>query len=89
MPVTVTSPVAKPMAGSLNTAVNVIGVTFVGSVWAMAWSIVTVGGVTSQSTTSSDEAEPRFGLPSTSIATAGAIVAITVPVVVIPVTVTV
>ena len=33
VPVTVTSPVAKPTTGSLNTAVNVIGVTLVGSVW--------------------------------------------------------
>ena len=89
VPDTVTSPVAKPTTGSLNTAVNVIGVTFVGSVWRTAWSIVTVGGVTSQSTMLSVEDEPRFGLPFASTATPGSIDAITDPVVVMPVTVTV
>jgi hypothetical protein len=45
VPLRVTSPVANPVTGSLNTAVNKIGLVDVGSVCAAAWLIVTVGAV--------------------------------------------
>ena len=47
VPLKVTSPVAKPVTGSLKTTVKLIGLAFVGSAWPDAWLMVTVGGVVS------------------------------------------
>ncbi len=43
MPERVTSPVSKPVTGSLNTTVKSMSPTFVGSSCVAAWSMVTVG----------------------------------------------
>ena len=61
----------------------------VGSAWPTAWLIVTVGAVTSQVTVLSVEVDAALLLPARSVARAAAMVAMTVPDVVIPVTVTV
>ena len=37
VPLNVTSPVAKPMTGSLKTTVKLIGLLLVGSAWPDAW----------------------------------------------------
>ncbi len=89
VPPTVTSPVMKPVTGSLNTTVKRMGVLFVGSAWPTAWSIVTVGGVTSRVTVLSVEVDGSLGLPAASATTPAPIVAMTVPEPVIPLTVTV
>src|SRR5207247_205035 len=47
VPPIVTSVPVKPLTGSLNTAVKLIGGALVGSGWPVAWLIVTVGGVVS------------------------------------------
>ena len=47
VPLSVTSPVAKPVTDSLKTTVKLIGEALVGSVWPSAWLIVTVGAVVS------------------------------------------
>src|SRR5439155_24407312 len=47
VPLIVTSVPVKPVTGSLNTAVKLIGEALVGSAWPAAWLIVTVGGVVS------------------------------------------
>ena len=47
VPLRVTSPVAKPVTGSLNTTVKLIGEALVGSAWPAAWLMVTSGGATS------------------------------------------
>src|SRR2546422_7251799 len=46
----VTSVPVKPLTGSLNAAVKLIGDVLVGSAWLAAWLIVTVGGVMSLDT---------------------------------------
>ncbi len=89
VPDRVTSPPTKPMTVSLKTTVNLMVAPLVGSTWAAAWSMVTVGGVASQVTVLSVEVEAVFRLPRPSVATPAAIVAITVPGVVIPLTATV
>ncbi len=43
VPQRVTSSLAKPVTASLNTTVKLIGDTAVGSAWAAAWLMVTVG----------------------------------------------
>ena len=45
VPLKVTSPVAKPVTGSLKTTVKLIVAEDVGSACAAAWLMVTVGGV--------------------------------------------
>ena len=47
VPLSVTSPVAKPVTDSLKTTVKLIGEALVGSAWPAAWLIVTVGAVVS------------------------------------------
>ena len=88
VPASVTSPVVKPTAIELNTTVKLIGLAPVGSAWPTAWSIVTVGGTTSQVTALSVEVEAALRLPTASVATPAAIVAVTVPEIVMPVTAT-
>ena len=73
---------------SLKTTVKLIGDAFVGSAWPRAWLIVTVGAVTSQVTVLSVEVEAVLPLPAASVATPAAIDAMTVPLVVMPVTAT-
>src|SRR5688572_22893228 len=88
VPLSVTSPVAKPVTASLNVTVKRIGEAEVGSACPAAWLIVTVGGV-SYVTVLSVLVEARLGLLPASIATPALMEAITVPLVVIPETVTV
>ena len=66
-----------------------IGLVLVGSAWATAWLMVTVGAVASQVTVLSVEVEAALALPARSVARLARIVAITVPEVVMPVVVTV
>src|ERR671914_443932 len=47
VPPIVTSAPVKPLTGSLNTTVKLIGEALVGSAWVAAWLIVTVGAVVS------------------------------------------
>ena len=47
LPVNETSLPVKPVTGSLNVAVKLIGEAIVGSAWPEAWLIVTVGAVVS------------------------------------------
>ena len=84
--VSVTSPDVKPVTGSVKTAVNTIGLTFVGSGWPTAWLMVTLGGPVSQVTTLSVEVDADDGLPARPVVAPAVIDAITVPFVVIPVT---
>ncbi len=79
----------KPVTILLKTTVNRIGELPVGSAWAAAWLIVTVGGVTSRVTTLSVLVEAAFGFPAVSVAAPAGTLATTVPFPVIPVTVTV
>src|SRR5687767_10511392 len=88
VPLRVTSPVAKPVTASLNVTVKRTGEAEVGSACPAAWLIVTVGGV-SYVTILSVLVEARLGLVPASIATPALMEAITVPLVVIPETVTV
>ncbi len=88
VPPKVTSPVAKPVTASLNTTVKLIGLVFVGSGWAAAWLIVTVGATLSKLTVLSVEVEAALPLPAVSLATPAAIDATTVPAPVMPVTAT-
>ena len=83
----VTSPVTKSVTGSLKTTVKLIGEVPVGSAWPTAWLIVTVGAVTSHVTVLSVLVDAAFGWPPL-VATPAASEAITVPLVVIPVTAT-
>src|SRR6185295_5287619 len=78
----------KPVTGSLKTTVKLIGLVFVGSGWAAAWLIVTLGAALSQVTVLSVEVDAAFALPAASVATPAPIEAMTVPGVVIPVTAT-
>ena len=89
LPVNETSPVAKPVTASLKTTVKLMGLALVGSAWPPAWLMVTVGAVTSQVTELSVEVEAALGLVSASLATPAGMVAITVPLVVMPLTATV
>ena len=89
VPAKLTSPVAKPVTASLNMTVYRIGLVLVGSAWATAWLIVTVGAVTSQVTVLSVEVDAVLALPARSVARSARIVAMTVPEVVMPVVVTV
>src|SRR5437870_4489429 len=59
----------KPLTGSLNTAVKLIGEALVGSAWPAAWLIVTVGRVMSLATVTLSELDVHR-TPSTSCATA-------------------
>ena len=47
VPPMVTSPVAKSVTDSLKTTVKLMGKVLVGSTWAAAWLMVTVGAVVS------------------------------------------
>src|SRR6266480_1818778 len=47
VPLMVTPAPLKPLTGSLNTAVKLIGELLVGSAWPAAWLMVTAGGVVS------------------------------------------
>ena len=87
VPLSVTSPVAKPVTDSLKTTVKLIGVALVGSGWPTACSTVTVGAVTSHVTVLSVLVDAEFGLVP-ACATPSTIDAITVPLVVIPDTAT-
>src|SRR2546426_2417143 len=64
-----TSAPVKPLTGSLNTAVKLIGEALVGSAWPAAWLIVTVGGVVSFDTVTATGLDVHR-TPSTSRATA-------------------
>src|SRR5687768_5621117 len=88
VPLSVTSPVAKPVTASLYVTVKRIGVAEVGLDCAAALLIVTVGGV-SYVTVLSVLVEAKLGLVPASIATPALMEAITVPLVVIPDTETV
>ncbi len=65
VPVIVTPPVENPLTVSLNTAVKLIGLAFVGSTWPTAWLMVTVGAVRSMVT--AGPSVTAFGLPTTSV----------------------
>src|SRR2546426_11614069 len=67
-----TSAPVKPLTGSLNTAVKLIGAALVGSAWPAAWLIVTVGGVVSIVTVLSVGVEAVWRLPTACSAAAGA-----------------
>ena len=72
VPLKVTSPVAKPVTGSLKTTVKLIGLLPVGSTWPLAWLMVTVGavvsggGVRSRPMMTGSWSEERYGLSSVS-----------------------
>ncbi len=83
------SAAVKPVTGSENVTVNRIGLVAVGSAWAAAWSMVTVGGVLSNVTDASEDVEALFVLAAASWATPAGTDAMTVPEPVMPVTVTV
>src|SRR6185369_13935171 len=87
VPLSVTSPVPKPVTGSLNTTVKLIGDADVGSDCPAAWLIVTVGTVVSKVTVLSVLVEAALTLPAASLAAPAAMFAITVPSV-IPLTAT-
>src|SRR6185369_5279460 len=87
VPLSVTSPVPKPVTGSLNTTVKLIGDADVGSDCPAAWLIVTVGTVVSKVTVLSVLVEAALTLPAASFAAPAAMFAITVPSV-IPLTAT-
>ncbi len=88
VPPNVTSPVVNPVAASLKVTVKLIGLALVGSGWAAAWLIVTVGLMTSQVTMLSVVVAAALAFPARSVATPAAMVATTVPDVVIPLTAT-
>ena len=72
----------------MKTTVKLIGDVPVGSAWPAAWLIVTSGGVTSQATVLSVLVEARFASVPPLTATAAGTLAMTVPLVVMPVTAT-
>ena len=89
VPARVTSPVAKPVTGSVKTTVKLIGLLLVGSAWPLAWLMVTAGGVVSGGlavnvTVLSVLVEAALGLPAPSVATPAAMDATTVPLPVMP-----
>ncbi len=88
VPVKVTSPVVNPVTASLKTTVKLIGETEVGSTCAAAWLMVTDGATGKLNVTVlSVLVDARFG-KLVPLATPAAIVAITVPLPVIPDTAT-
>ena len=89
-PLKTTSPelLVKPVTASLKTTVNRIGLLLVGSACPAAWLMVTVGGVTSHVTVLSVEVDAALLLPAASVAAPAGTVAMTVPLVVMPVTAT-
>ena len=74
------------LTASLNTMVKLIGDALVGSAWAAAWLMVTVGATLSHATVLSVEVDAALLFPAGSCAAFAAMFAITVPEVVIPVT---
>src|SRR5437667_10413954 len=92
VPPVVTPAPLKSLTGSLKTAVKLIGELFVGSAWPAAWLIVTEGGVVSggvKLTLLSVLVEAVLVLPAASCATPAAMLAITVPALLMPLTATV
>ena len=89
LPAKLTSEAVNPPTGSLKATVNRTGPAFVGSAWAAAWSIVTVGATLSNSTALSALVEVRLPFPAGSVAPPAGRLATTVPVPVIPLTLTV
>src|ERR1051326_738360 len=79
VPPIVTSLLVKPVTGSLNTAVKLMGDAFVGSFWPAAWLIVTVGGVVSYVTLLSVLLEAVLPFPAKSVAPPAPMLAVTVP----------
>ena len=67
VPLSVTPVPVKPLTGSLNTTVKLIGAALAGSAWVAAWLIVTVGATLSTVTVTGAEVL-RF--PAASRATA-------------------
>src|SRR6266513_1704461 len=88
VPLMVTPAPVKPLTGPLKTAVKLIGELLVGSAWPAAWLIVTVGGVASKLTLLSVLVEAVLRLPAASCAAPAAMLAITVPAVLMPLTAT-
>jgi hypothetical protein len=88
VPLKVTSPVTKPVTGSLKTTVKLIGDAEVGSTWAAAWLIVTVGFAVRKVTVLSVLVDATLFCDEAFWQTPAGMVAITVPQVVIPDTAT-
>ena len=88
VPLSVTSPVAKPVTGSLKTTVKWIGEAFVGSAWPAAWLIVTVGAVRVVGDRVVGDGRGGVGVAGRVVGLPASIVAITVPSVVMPLTAT-
>src|SRR5205809_36475 len=84
----VTSVPVKPLTGSLNTAVKLIGDLLVGSAWPAAWFFPYATLFRSKVTLLSVLVEAVLRLPAASLATPAAMEAITVPAVVMPETAT-
>ncbi len=87
-PPTVTPLAVKPVTGALKTAVKLIGEILVGSAWADAWSIVTVGPVVVKVTVLSVLVEAELPLLDASNAAPAGIETVTVPSEVMPLTAT-
>src|SRR5947207_14194809 len=83
VPLSVTPALLKPLTGSLNTAVKLIGELLVGSAWPAAWLIVTEGGVASEVALLLVLVEAELVVPAASWATPTAVMPITVPAVLI------
>src|SRR6185503_10072278 len=81
-----TSLVANPFTDSLNTTSKTTGEVAVGSAWAAAWLIVTVGRRELNVTTLSVLVDARLNLPTASAAAPAGMFATTVPLPVMPVT---
>ena len=90
VPLTVTPAEANPLTGALKTTVKLMGEALVGSAWPTACSIVTVGPMVSveKVTSLSVDVDVLLALPKLSVATLAAMVAVTVPSVVMPLTAT-
>src|SRR5436190_6413019 len=90
VPPTVMSPAVKVagLIAVLKTTVKLIGLAFVGSACPPAWSIDTVTGVLLKVTVLSPLVLARLRLPAASAITPAPMDAVTVPVVVMPVTAT-
>ena len=86
VPVTVTSPVAKPVTGSPKTTVKLIVLPLVGSAWPTAWLMVTSGGVVSYRTLLSVLVEAALPLVAASCAAPAGMLAMIVPSPVMPLT---
>src|SRR5688500_3963339 len=83
------SDAVSPVTGSLNCTVNVIDAAPLGSVWPAAWLMVTVGAPAVNCTVLSVLVDATLGWLPASMAAAAGIDATTVPLLVMPVTVTV